>query len=175
MFLENFPTLDVTFYLELGAYAWTWWYKIQLGRRIWICDVIQTIQVSWANQMWMYLLKLFKWIMLKFQRCQIQSTKLYWFGGWSSFIISEGNIWERNSWFTFSWNWLATCTCNNANTNRNLVFCYHQFCDYMQLHHLQLFLQLWTTFKISTTILWLLEVSCFHVDDFNVYFHSRTW
>lgn len=119
-----------------------WWYKIQLGRCIWICDVIQTIQVSWANQMWIYLFKLFKWIMLKFQRCQIQSAMLYWFGGWSSFIISEGKIWKRNSWFTFYWNWLATCICNNANTNRNLVFCYHQFCDYIQLHHLQLFLQL---------------------------------
>jgi hypothetical protein len=62
---------------------------------------------------------------------------------------------KKKSWFTFYWSWLATCICNNANTNRNLVFCYHQFCNYMQLHHLQLYLQLWTTFEISTTILWL--------------------
>jgi len=155
MFLENFPTLDVTSYLLLGANAWEWWYKIQLSRCIWICDVIQRIQVSWANQMWIYLLKLFKWTVLKFQRCQLQSTKLYLFAGWSCFIISEGKIWKKNSWFTFYWSQLATCICNNANNNRNLVFCYHQFCDYIQLHHLQLFLQLWTTFEISTTILWL--------------------
>jgi hypothetical protein len=79
----------------LGAYAWMWWYKIELGRCIWIYDVIQTIQVSWANQMWIYLLKLFKWTMLKIQRCQIQLAKLYWFGGWSFFIISEGKIWKK--------------------------------------------------------------------------------
>jgi hypothetical protein len=95
MFLENFPTLDVTSYLLLGANAWEWWYKIQLSRCIWICDVIQRIQVSWANQMWIYLLKLFKWTVLKFQRCQLQSTKLYLFVGWSCFIISEGKIWKK--------------------------------------------------------------------------------